>query len=310
MPAKTFTPAPLNNVAAMIGKTREDLLAPAPDAEVILIDLDAIDPDPKGPRVYRDPAGLEKLERSIAEHGVLENIIVRRVGVRYRLVAGEGRFLCSKKLGKKTIPARVIEADDTAAAWIALIENLVRDDLSPIEETEGILYLLQLELGEGSIESTVATLWKLRNAALGNTNQNVLISGTGERVERVFAALGKKLTWKSFMSTRLPLRDLPDDLKEAMARGQIEYTKAKLLARIADRTERARLLEKAIGEGLSLTRLREELENTGAIGPKPVRVERVQRFQKLLKNSRAWENEEKWTRVERLLRDIEEILEA
>ncbi|MEG3440390.1 ParB/RepB/Spo0J family partition protein [Pannus brasiliensis CCIBt3594] len=312
MTAKTFHPEPLSasTLSRLMDKRGKERDNRVPDSRVIEIELALIDIPENGPRKYHDPREYGKLKDSIAREGVLENIIVRRVGDRYEVIAGTRRVLCSRELKKTTIPGRVIEADETEAAWIVLIENLVRDDFNPIEETDGILRLLQLELGEESVESTVSTLYRLRNEEQKSVVKKILPEDVKAKVENVFTSIGKKdLTWKSFMTSRLPLRDLPEDLKDAIGCKKIEYSKARLLARVDDPTERDRLLNRAIAEKLSVTRLREELENSGALRRKPSEIQRVQNFGQKLKNSRPWENPERWHKIEELLEQIEELLD-
>jgi ParB family transcriptional regulator, chromosome partitioning protein len=312
MTAKIFQPEPLSasTLSRLIDKRGKERDNSVPEGRVIEIELAGIDIPENGPRKYHEPREYEKLKDSIAREGVLENIIVRRVGDRYEVIAGTRRVLCSRELKKTTIPGRVIEADDTEALWIALIENLVRDDFNPIEETDGILRLLQLELREESVESTVSTLYRLRNEEQKSVVKKILPSEVKAKVENVFASLGKKeLTWKSFMTSRLPLLDLPEDLKDAIGCKRIEYSKARLLARVDDPAERERLLNRAVSEKLSVTRLREELENGGTLRRSGAERQRVQNFGRKLKNSRPWENPERWQKIEGLLEQIEGLLD-
>jgi ParB family chromosome partitioning protein len=99
------------------------------------IALDRIEPNPNQPRTIFDTEALTELANSIREHGVLQPILVRPLGEnRYQLVAGERRWRASKEAGLATIQALVEEIDDDTALEIAIIENLQREDLSPLEE--------------------------------------------------------------------------------------------------------------------------------------------------------------------------------
>ena len=100
-----------------------------------LVRLSLVDPKSDQPRKYFDKEALEELAASIKEHGLLQPILVREGdGGRYQIIAGERRFRASKLAGLEEIPAIVLDKDDRAAAEIALIENIQREDLNPLEE--------------------------------------------------------------------------------------------------------------------------------------------------------------------------------
>ena len=99
------------------------------------VPVDRIEPNPENPRLLFEESALEELASSIREHGVLQPILVRPAGRdQYQLVAGERRWRAAIKAGLATVPALVEELDDDAALEIAVIENLQREDLSPLEE--------------------------------------------------------------------------------------------------------------------------------------------------------------------------------
>ena len=106
----------------------------APSDGVIELPLDQIDPNPKQPRLDFDDETIAELAESIQAQGVLQPVLVRPMGGRYQLVAGERRFRASKKLGRATIPAIVRPIGDEELLEVALIENLQREDLNAIEE--------------------------------------------------------------------------------------------------------------------------------------------------------------------------------
>lgn len=119
------------------------------------------------PRRYFDPEKQASLLRSIRAHGILEPLIVRpRPGATppYELVAGERRYRAAKELGLDTIPAVIRTLSDADALQISLLENLQRDDLNPLDETEGILQLLALRL-EISVEEVPILLYQMKNSA-------------------------------------------------------------------------------------------------------------------------------------------------
>jgi ParB family chromosome partitioning protein len=107
------------------------------------IAIERITPNPFQPRKHFDPAALDELQSSIAEYGVLVPIIVRARGDRFELVAGERRWRASAALGRATIPAIVRESDDRDALEVAIIENLQRENLNPIEEAAGFAQLIE-----------------------------------------------------------------------------------------------------------------------------------------------------------------------
>ncbi|MBN3947223.1 MAG: ParB/RepB/Spo0J family partition protein [Nostoc sp. NMS7] len=117
---------------------------------------------PNQPRRYFDSEALKQLTESIKQHGILQPILVRPLdGSKHELVAGERRYRAALSIGLKVVPVVIRELDDNAAFQFALIENLLRSDLNPVEETEGILQLLSLKLGR-SVEDIPPLLYRLQ----------------------------------------------------------------------------------------------------------------------------------------------------
>lgn len=110
------------------------------------IRLSDIEPNPRQPRHDFDPVALEELAQSIRENGVITPITLRKTGDTYQIIAGERRWRASRLAGLSEIPAMVLEVDENTAYALALIENLQREDLNPMEEAEGYRRLTQ-ELG-------------------------------------------------------------------------------------------------------------------------------------------------------------------
>jgi|GEM_PF-2569497 len=126
-------------------------MSAAPDSTVEVVSrdtipVDLVDPDPDQPRRSIDPAALEELRASILANGLVCPILVRPIGGRYRIVAGERRWRAVTLLGWTDIPAEVRDVDDDDARWLQLVENLNRDDLSPVEEARA--YKGMLDRGE------------------------------------------------------------------------------------------------------------------------------------------------------------------
>lgn len=117
---------------------------PASSAEPSTLELpiDAITPNPKQPRKDFDDKALRDLAESLKQSGLLQPVVVRRVGEAYQLVVGERRWRAAKMAGIERIPAIVREASDAQSLELALVENLLREDLNPMEEAEAYQRLL------------------------------------------------------------------------------------------------------------------------------------------------------------------------
>jgi ParB family chromosome partitioning protein len=161
----------------VLGRGLEALLSPdlkesVTETERIKeLGLDSIDANPYQPRERFDDEHLGELAESIRKHGVLQPVVVRRAGGRYQLVVGERRLRASKMAGRTTIPAIVREIGDDDSLKFALLENLQREDLTPVEEARGYTALRE-EFGLsvkdvagilGKDRSTVANTLRLLN---------------------------------------------------------------------------------------------------------------------------------------------------
>lgn len=132
----------ISNPAGNSGNTRAPALSqPAPGDVVRRVPLDQVVPSPLQPRKAFAPEQLTELMDSIREHGIIQPLIVRSVGGKLELIAGERRWRASKELGLKEVPLIVREASDRDVLEMALIENLQREGLSPIEEAEAYVRL-------------------------------------------------------------------------------------------------------------------------------------------------------------------------
>ncbi len=128
------------------------------------IKLDDIQLPQQQPRRYFDPQGLKEFVSSIRQHGILQPLLVRPIkSGGYELVTGERRYRAARELGLEEVPALVRKLNEEQAFQFALIENLQREDLNPIEETEGILQLLasRLECDSSAVKSL---LYRIKNA--------------------------------------------------------------------------------------------------------------------------------------------------
>ena len=262
------------------------------------------------PRRYFDPDKLEQLTRSVIEHGILEPLLVRALpDERYELVAGERRYRAALDAGLTEVPVVLKELTDSEARQLALVENLQREDLNPVEETEGILQLLALTL---EIETTevVSLLYQMQNATARKITDNVISNSKIESVNKVFTGLGK-MNRESFTANRLPLLRLPEDILEALRSGQIEYTKAKAIARVKDEATRAELLDSARANSLSLSQIKERVNATKPVKEKEELRSRVDTTYKQLKKSKQlWQDPKKRKKLESLLSQLEKLIES
>ena len=291
----------LRGVAALLGEV-------APEAATQkAVAVTAIRLPPQQPRRYFDPDKLEQLVLSIKEHGILEPLLVRpRSGGEYELVAGERRYRAAQKLGLAEVPVVIRKLTDEEALALSLIENLHREDLNPVEETEGILQLLSLKLNV-AVEETISLLYRMQNEAKGKVTQNVLGSQSGEEVKSLFDSLGL-MSWESFASSRLPLLKLPTEVLDALRRGEIEYTKATAIARVKDVSARRALLLAAIEEKLSLTQIAERIKATRPSGSQDSLKERIKQASSRLQKAKLWDSPEKQQVLEKLLEQMEALL--
>ncbi|MEY4272255.1 MAG: hypothetical protein RL250_1121 [Verrucomicrobiota bacterium] len=141
--AKPAQPAPVP-VSAPVAAT--PAAAPAPAAASLTpteLPVSVIIPNPHQPRKEFEEAAVKELAESIRSEGLLQPIVVRKVKAGYELIAGERRLRAFKSLGQKSIPVRIIEASDASSAVLAMIENLQRADLNPVEEALGVASLMR-----------------------------------------------------------------------------------------------------------------------------------------------------------------------
>ena len=260
------------------------------------------------PRRYFDPEKLEQLTISVKKLGILEPLLVRLLHPgEYELVAGERRYRAAQKAGLTEIPVVVRELTDEEALQLSLIENLQREDLNPVEETEAILQLLATQLSS-SAEQARALLYRMQNEIKGKVTQNVLGSQEGELVKTMFDSLGL-MSWESFVSSRLPLLNLPDEVIEALRQGQIEYTKAQAIARLKDTQARQALLFEAIQENLSLKEILERIRLQRKPQEKPQSLKIIfKETSNRLQKAKLWNNPEKQQALEKLLKQMEALL--
>lgn len=191
------------------------------EGDVQQIPLELIEPNPYQPRQHFDEEKLQELAQSIAELGLLEPVLVRRTGQTYQLIAGERRVRAARIAGLSEVPALVKDFGDLEVMQVALIENLQREDLNPIEEAEGYQRLIE---EFGFTQSQAAQ------------------------------AVGRK---RSSIANALRLLNLEESEKQMVREGQLSVGHAKVLLGVANKKKRAELAKKVVSEDLSVRQLEE-----------------------------------------------------
>jgi ParB family transcriptional regulator, chromosome partitioning protein len=205
-------------LSALLTEARPQPAVPEgrPGAAVLRIPVELIRPDAHQPRQDIDGAALDELASSIAQQGLLQPVLVRREGNKYRLIAGERRWRAAQKAGLKEIPALVREASESEAFELALVENLQREDLSPLEEAEGFRRLLD------------ERKWTQ---------------------EQVADRVGKD---RSSVANALRLLGLPEEVKKLLREGALEMGHARALLGLPRKEEMTQLARVVVAEKLSV----------------------------------------------------------
>jgi ParB family chromosome partitioning protein len=223
------------------------------------VNLDRIRLNKNQPRKYIDEESLAALTDSIKQHGVIEPILVRPTGNDFELIAGERRARAARAAGLSVIPVIVLEIDEIKALELSVIENLQREDLNPVEETDAILNLLAIRLQQ-PIPRVLEAIRQLYDESrgrgrIGNTN---LSAEEREQIGQIFKMVGR-FTPSSFHTNRIPILQFPTDLLEAVRNGKLHYTKARKIRRVKDNESRRQLLQRALRENLSVVDLEAEV---------------------------------------------------
>ena len=268
-------------------------------------------PTKRQPRRYFAPEKMAQLVVSVKEHGILEPVLVRPLGEEtYELIAGERRLRAAKEIGLAEIPVVCKEFSDLEALQVALMENLQRDDLNPIEETEAVLELLAIAL-DTNVEEVKSVIYQAANAKNRGQELKENVSLQLEKLESCLQAIGR-FNLESLRSSRLPLLNLPLDVLGALREGKLEYTKARAIARLKDEQQRQELLNLVLEQNLSLieikTRLKELKPETES-STEQVLVDRMAEIAKRLKKNKGWSERKKKERITKLLDELEKLTE-
>lgn len=195
------------------------------DKEIVELYLDDIIPNRFQPREVFNEEALKELSASIKEHGVIQPIIVRKIGDKYEIIAGERRYKASTMAGLIKIPAIIRNLDDKEASKVALLENLQRKDLTAIEEARTYQKILELdsmtqeELGRTMGKSQAAIANKMRLLSLPDEVQEALLQDKiSERHARSLLNLDKSEDQinmlQAVINNRMTVRELDEKIKE------------------------------------------------------------------------------------------------
>lgn len=211
-----------------LGNPTEPAAVSAAASGTLEIPTKQIRPNPFQPRKVWDGAEIEELASSIREQGLIQPIVVRKAGENYQIVAGERRFRALQHLGRETAPVVVREMDDRGMLEVALVENLQRKDLNPIEKAQAFKALIER--------------FRLTH-------------------EAVSARLGLD---RSTVTNFLRLLDLPELIRDAVSRGTISMGHARSIVALASPAEQLVLAKRIEREGMSVRKLEKLVQNLKA----------------------------------------------
>jgi ParB family chromosome partitioning protein len=221
-------PAFSDNIHRLFDEAQATDLAPgivsliesrATHAQIREVPVARILPNPAQPRLSYEEDSLTELADSIREHGVLQPILVRPVGSQYELIAGERRWRASRMAQRESIPAIVVEFDDETALEVSIIENLQREDVTPLEEASMFRKMTDL----------------------------------GYSVRQLAQKIGKD---KGYVENRIRLAEAPPEIRELVSVRKDTLSHAYELMKIRDERTRRRLAKKVAAGELTLARLR------------------------------------------------------
>jgi ParB family chromosome partitioning protein len=200
-----------------LGRGFEVLIGGVDSPELAHVQVEQIHPNPRQPRKRFEHEATAGLADSIRTSGVVQPVVLRpRLEGGYELIAGERRWRAAREAGLATVPAVIREADDRETLLLGLVENVAREDLSPVEEARGYALLMdEFELSLGEV---------------------------AERVGRS----------KPAVSNKTRLLELPDDVLAMVERGELTEGHARAVLAVPDHAERRRLARKIVAQGMSV----------------------------------------------------------
>ena len=200
---------------------------------VVYISINDIKPNVHQPRKKFDEEKIGELAASIMEHGIIQPLVVRKCDVGYEIVAGERRWRAARRAGLKQIPCLIRSFTDEENMLVAIIENMQREDLNPIEEAEGL---------------------------------NQMIKSYGMTQEEVSKSVSKS---RPYITNALRLLKLPAEIQRFLVEGKLTAGHARALIGIEDKKMQAELCRKIIEEGLSVRKVEELVQRAGKPKRKP-----------------------------------------
>jgi ParB family chromosome partitioning protein len=213
-------PALGKGLGALIQKTE----IPKSEGKVEFANVSSIDLNPQQPRKDFDESTLAELKDSLKTNGILQPILVRKRDSRYELIAGERRFRAARELGWTTVPVLIKEATDENSLEIALIENIQRKDLNPMEEARAFMKLIRdYELTQ----------------------------------EKIAERVGKN---RVTVANILRLLQLPGEVQELIEKGSISFGHAKAILGIESPSEQSKLAKEIVAHGLSVREVEERVQ--------------------------------------------------
>lgn len=227
---------------ALVGEAQHET---GSSAQEMKVPIEKIKPNPNQPRIHFNETELNELCESIREHGVLQPLLVRKKGNGYEIIAGERRYQASKLADLTELPVIVKDVNDEEMLALALIENLQRSDLNPLEEAKGY---------------------------------KQLIDASGMTQEALSKAVSKS---RSAITNSLRLLDLPEQVQDLIFAGKLTAGHARAILAVPYEDARIKLAEKVVAEGLSV-RATENLAPLFSVGetPKKPRPVTPQSFKK------------------------------
>ncbi len=218
--------ATLSGGSQTAGSTLEQAL-PSDGGGVVDLPVTAIRRNPRQPRRAFDTGALEELATSISAVGVVQPVIVRRVEDGYELIAGERRWRAAQLAGFTVVPAIIRAASDVESLELALVENVVRQQLNPVDEAFAL---------------------------------KVLLEDLGVTQEKLAARVGKS---RSAIANKIRLLDLPAPIQDSLATGELSEGHARALLGLQGRGDQIRLARRIAEKGLSVRQVEEEVRRKG-----------------------------------------------
>ncbi len=223
-------------LGALLGDTSLDLGQPG--EAITTLPLQRVEPNPMQPRKEFDPEALQTLADSLAEHGMIQPLTVRETeSGYYQIIAGERRWRAARLAGLEEVPVRILQADDRQVMELALVENLQREDLNPMEEARGF---------------------------------DSLIREYGLTQEEAANQVGRS---RSAVANALRLLQLSAPLAELVQTGELTPGHARAILSLPNEAQRQQAAKKILALGLSVRQAETLCKNMSKPAPKPTRVE-------------------------------------